>query len=531
DEVVVTGMRVEVARRNMPVNVSVIPREKIDEIEESAILPLISRSVPGVFVNERGVTGFGRTGGSSAGNISIRGVGGSPNSQVLVLVDGHPQYMGIFGHPLPNNYVASDLERVEIIRGPASILYGSNAMGGVLNLITRKQKEDGVSGSMRFGYGSYNTAKLMTNTGFKKGKWDFFASYNHDETAGHRENMNFRIDNGYIKAGYQLAEHIKLSADFNMADMNSLDPGREMDAVDVFQASMVRGKTSVSLLNNFEKLDGGILAYYNFGEHDFSDGWISNDENYGISLYEGFRPFESTLLTIGIDHKTYGGRGNAAFPPTYANQWLTVNETGGYLIAQQSSFRNRLILNGGIRYDTHSMFGSEWIPQGGVTFHLSNQLSLKSTASKGFRSPTIMELYLFAPNQELKPEHSNNYDLSLSYRLPQWGLSTELTVFLVRGDNIIQVIPNPAPPPPSKRFNSGSFEHSGFEWEVKYRSSVGFTADLSYSFLKMDIPKLASPEHQVFAGLNYKYGDFRFAFQANYIGGLYVMTAGMEGIN
>ncbi|MCK7460836.1 MAG: TonB-dependent receptor plug domain-containing protein [Sphingobacterium sp.] len=90
------------------------------------------------------MTGFGVADGA-AGKISIRGIGGSPNTQVLVLIDGHPQYMGLFGHPLPDAYVASDAEKVEVVRGPASILYGTNAMGGVVNIITRQQSQDGLS--------------------------------------------------------------------------------------------------------------------------------------------------------------------------------------------------------------------------------------------------------------------------------------------------------------------------------------------------------------------------------------------------
>ena len=74
DEVVVSGMRVEVARKNLPMNVSVISGNQIDEIQESAALPMISRRIPSLFVNERGVTGFGRVGSSSAGNITVRGV-------------------------------------------------------------------------------------------------------------------------------------------------------------------------------------------------------------------------------------------------------------------------------------------------------------------------------------------------------------------------------------------------------------------------------------------------------------------------
>ncbi|MFW6290090.1 MAG: TonB-dependent receptor plug domain-containing protein, partial [Mariniphaga sp.] len=141
DEVIVTGSRVEVARRNVPLTVSTVERSQIERSNESAILPVLSRRIPGLFVTERGVTGFG-VGTGSAGQISMRGVGGTaPNTQVLVLIDGHPQFQGLFGHPLPDAYVSSDVEKVEVIRGPASILYGSNAMGGVINIITREQQQ------------------------------------------------------------------------------------------------------------------------------------------------------------------------------------------------------------------------------------------------------------------------------------------------------------------------------------------------------------------------------------------------------
>ncbi|MDR2627385.1 MAG: TonB-dependent receptor plug domain-containing protein, partial [Dysgonamonadaceae bacterium] len=161
-EVVVTGARAEVNRNNVPMTISVVNREEIEQSGESALLPALSGQVPSLFITERGITGFGvSTGGT--GGISLRGVGGSPTTEVLVLIDGHPQYMGVMGHHLPDAYVASDVERVEVIRGPASILYGSNAMGGVINIITRKQNKEGWNLNGRLMSGSYNTWKYMVN--------------------------------------------------------------------------------------------------------------------------------------------------------------------------------------------------------------------------------------------------------------------------------------------------------------------------------------------------------------------------------
>jgi iron complex outermembrane receptor protein len=162
DEVVITGSKTSVNRNNVPLTVSVVSKEKIENSSESALLPVLSEQVPSLFVTERGITGFGVSTGS-AGQIMLRGIGGSPNTEVLVLVDGNPQFMGVMGHPLPDTYIASDVEKVEVIHGAASTLYGTNAMGGVINIITKEQKEDGFSANGRLMYGSYNTQKYMAN--------------------------------------------------------------------------------------------------------------------------------------------------------------------------------------------------------------------------------------------------------------------------------------------------------------------------------------------------------------------------------
>jgi len=530
DEVVVTGSRIEISRNNMPVNVSVINDTEIDEIQESAILPLISRKIPGVFVNERGVTGFGRDGSSSAGNIFVRGVGGSPNAEVLVLVDGHPQYMGIFGHPLSNNYVASDLQRVEIIRGPASIIYGSNAMGGVLNFITKEQKKDGFSGSVRAAYGSFNTQKYLANTGFKKGKFRMFVSYNHDQTDGHRDSMNFNIDNAYLKSSYNFSEKLKVQADFNIADFTSFDPGREDLSVNAFQADMIRGKASLSLSNIFDKMEGGVFLYYNFGDHDFSDGWKSNDENYGMSVYQGLKLIKSNLTTIGFDLKRFGGIGNIAYPPTFANQWINVDETAGYIVSKQD-LGEKISLSAGIRLENNSLYGLEYVPQAGLNYRMKTHSVLKASVSKGFRSPTISELYLFAPNQDLKPERLWNYELGFANEFLEERLFVELSVFMLKGDNLILRVPNPTPPPMMTRTNSGSFEHAGFEIESGFQYSQNLKLDLSYSYLHLDTPKLAAPENQLYFGMNYRYNKFVFSLQSNYIGGLFIATENTEGVS
>lgn len=127
----------------------------------------MTEQVPGLFTTSRGVMGYGVSNGA-AGGISLRGIGGSPTTGLLVLIDGHPQYMGLMGHPIADAYQSMLAEKVEVVRGPASVLYGSNAMGGVINIVTRRQREDGVRTGVRLGYGSYDTWMTEATNQVKK---------------------------------------------------------------------------------------------------------------------------------------------------------------------------------------------------------------------------------------------------------------------------------------------------------------------------------------------------------------------------
>src|SRR5690554_1398930 len=129
DELIVTGSMPKVNAKDIPMSISVVRGPPIEERLEPSLLPLLTEEVPGLFISQRGVMGYGVAAGA-AGGMSIRGVGGAPTAGVLVLIDGHPQYMGLMGHPLADSYQSMMTERVEVVRGPASVLYGSNAMGG-----------------------------------------------------------------------------------------------------------------------------------------------------------------------------------------------------------------------------------------------------------------------------------------------------------------------------------------------------------------------------------------------------------------
>jgi outer membrane receptor protein involved in Fe transport len=517
DEVVISASRSEISRRNVSVTVSTVSREQIELSNESAIMTVLGHRIPGMFVTERGVTGFG-VGNGSAGQISIRGVGGtSPNSQVLVLIDGHPQMQGIFAHPLPDAYVSSDVEKVEVIRGPASILYGSNAFGGAVNIITRQQTQEGFSGDARVSYGSFNTQKYMASGGFKKDRFSLFASANHDRTNGHRDNSDFKIINGFVKAGYKLSENFSVTSDFSIADFTSNDPGPILNP-SLFGIDIVRGRASLGIKNQFNKTEGGLIGFYNFGTHEFTNGWISEDYHAGLSIFQGFAPFVGNQVTIGADYKKNAGVANNV-PPAVADIWLQSEDMAAYAFMQQSLLK-KLILSAGFRVENNSLFGIETVPQAGFSFMASPTTTLKGSLSKGFRSPSIMELYLFAPNPDLKPERIWNYELGFNYMSNSKRFSADLTVFLLDGDNMIEVVP--PPPPPAMRQNVGSFSNRGIEAGLSWILTSNFSFSGNYSYIDLDQPRVAAPKHQLFLESTYRNRNFRANLSARRISDLYI---------
>lgn len=190
DEVVVTGTRNETDIRHLPMTISVVGRKQLESNYQPSVLPTLTEQVPGFFTTSRGIMGYGVSTGA-AGGMSLRGIGGSPTAGLLVLIDGHPQYMGLMGHPIADAYQTMMTERVEVLRGPASVLYGSNAMGGVINIVTRQMEEEGSKTDLQVGYGSYNTLQTEVTNRLKRGRFSSITTGSYNRSDGHRPDMDF----------------------------------------------------------------------------------------------------------------------------------------------------------------------------------------------------------------------------------------------------------------------------------------------------------------------------------------------------
>lgn len=535
-ELVVTGTRDETDVRHLSQTVSVIDRSVIEQSLQPSLLPVLTEQVPGLFVTSRGVMGYGVSDGA-AGGISLRGLSGG-SGRLMVLIDGHPQYAGIFGHPISDSYQSLLADRVEVLRGPASVLYGSNAMGGVVNIVTRKMHEDGVKTDLHAGYGSYNTLETELTNRIRKGRFSSVVSGSYNRTDGHRDNMQFEQYGGYAKLGYELTDNWGTYADVNVTHFNATYPGPVSAPLLEGDQRITRGVVSFALENKYERTSGALSVFYNWGKHWINDGYTpsagespqdgrfnSFDNMMGVSLYQSAQFFKGNRITFGFDWFRYGGEAwteyvkgeNAGTRSDLVDKYE--NEVAGYVDFRQDISR-WLTLNAGLRVDHHSRVGTEWIPQAGVAFHLPKDMELKASATKGFRYPILREMYMFPPqNPDLKPESMWNYEIAFSQRLFGGRLHYGLNLFYIDGKNLIMTLPNPNGGMLNQ--NSGAIDNAGVELQAAYRINRCWSVDANYSYLHMKSPVIAAPEHKLYAGANFTKGRWNVSSGIQYIAGLY----------
>ena len=537
NEVVVTGTRSETDVRHLPMTVSVVGRPQLEASQQTSVLPVLNSQVPGFFSTSRGVMGYGVATGAS-GQMSLRGIGGPaqaalPTTGLLVLIDGHPQYMGLMGHPIADAYQTMMAERVEVLRGPASVLYGSNAMGGVINIVTRKMQEDGIRTNINIGAGAYGSVQTEATNRIRKGRFSSTVTASYNRTDGHRADMAFEQYGGYAKLGYDFTDNWKVWGDVNVTRFNATNPGSVMKPYIDNDQRITRGMTSFALENHYEKTSGALSFFYNWGDHWINDGYQpggeplqyrfnSNDQMLGVSWYQSIQLFQGNRLTVGADYFHFGGEAwNQFFDghrETTADKSL--NEVAGYVDFRQD-IAAWLTLDAGARVDYHSQTGTEFIPQVGLAFHLPENAEIKAMASKGFRNPTIREMYMFPPqNPDLKPEKLWNYELSFSQRLMDNRLSYGLNVFYINGENLIIRLPNPNGSGMLNQ-NSGEIENWGAEANVGYQFNPVWSVMANYSWLHMENPVLASPEHKLYGGVNFRKGRWSASTGIQYVKGLY----------
>lgn len=473
DEVVVTASRAPVPLKDTLASTTVITEQEIQQSQARNVLQLL-RKLPGVQVRRNGGRGASST-------LSLRGMG---SSGTLVLVDGVRIESGTSGSVDIQQIPVDQIDRIEVVRGPRSSLYGSAAMGGVIQIFTRSGKEDGVR--YRAGYGSDNTRELGVTASGSTETSQYSLTATHVEADGYD---NWSVDDGssgqdwidYDDDGYrktvvsfngvtQLSNELSAFASFVRTETQSDWDGYSgypstegkltvTTAGVEWQQDQLRSKLRLGRFN--EELESSDRL------NVFNEGWgdVIRDE---ASWENSVQLDDHNRLSFGADYRVE----DAHYEVISASYDRSNRDlTSGYV--NLSSEFGPLTLEGGLRHDDDEVFGSELTGDGGIAYAITEATKLSLTYGEAFKAPSNNDLYYPGyGNPDLRPETSRTIEAGLDSYLQQWLVSFH--VYRTRADDLIAYNPDIFGPE-----NINESEIKGAELQLGAR--VG-TLDVGFSF-------------------------------------------------
>ncbi|MBN2344926.1 MAG: TonB-dependent receptor [Candidatus Aminicenantes bacterium] len=479
EHVVVTAVMSPKELKNCSDSLLLVDRPALEFLSASNALAALG-GFPGLFVQRSG--DFGRS------DIDIRGLGQN-GRRIAVLVNGRPEKMGLYGCAVTHAFPLDNVERIEVIKGPASVLYGGEAMGGAVNILTRRPERKSES-QFQFSYGSFRTSQLNLQQGGKNGRLGYLVTYDRRQSDGHVENADYRGDALTARLDWALAPALELTLQGKYFSGDKHEPGTVEQPLADSWNDYRRGAVDLSLFRNGEGDEWSLRLYRNFGRHLFSDGWDSTDFTNGALARWTTRRLKNNVLLAGGDYRDFGGRSNN-FPK---GEW---RKSEGSLFLHDDWFpSSRFVVSAGLRLQLDSLYGSELCPQAGLVWHATPSLSARLQASKGFRSPQLNELYMFPPaNPDLEPERTWNYEAGIDWQATsRW--SFQAVAFRMRGSNLIETRPNPDPGNKYIFLNTGRFDFSGIEIGLRARPLDWLEAELSHAYLDPGTQTAGRPGHK-----------------------------------
>jgi len=469
EEIVVTAKRAETPVEDLAFSVSILSKREI-ELSLANSSTDLAGSLPGVFVQRTGA--FGRS------DVNIRGLG-SRGRRAVVLVDGHPERMALFDCTVTHSFLLHDVERIEVVRGPASVVYGSGAMGGVMNVIPRRATPDGEL-RIRTAAGTFNTMMATGGAGKDWGPASGALSIDYRSSDGHLENSAYEGFDAAGRIGVSLPGGMELALSAKYFEgckeeplLLTSSPGEVSDTWNDYR----RGSTDLFLEGSDRGIEYQGRYYHSFGEHEFSDGWHSRDATDGVTFHVSGRPAASLELACGADARRQWGELLSGDQGEW-DKW-----EGGVYGTVEYSAADLFILSGGLRYNSDEFAGSILCPSAGLIMIPRQGTTLRANVSRGFRAPQLNELFMFpSSNADLDAETVWSYEVGLRHRLSKHA-TLDLTAFTMRGADLIAVLPNPAGPPPILFQNGESFEFRGVEAGLGATCGRRLEGAISYSYL------------------------------------------------
>lgn len=410
-EIAVVGERP--ISRDRTADATWIEGQRLRDSARASTFEALAQESADVYVPGRGAL-HGVANGATGG-IRIRGLGGSPNSQILVVEDGVPDYQGIFGHPIPDAYVPFLLDEALIVKGGDSVLYGTNAMGGVVLLRSRWREEEGYELASDSAYGSYSTVRQTVSGLARVGPWDVAVGVHALSTDGHRDGAGGDQLVGATAARYRYTPHLKLTARNKVVHLEGADPGPVTHPTPGHTYDVWRDTASLQLSHEQEHLRLSLTPYLNLGVHELYDGFRSHDYVGGGLADLELRPSSAIDVLLGTAWERVGGQ----VENRVTGERPTVEGMTAVSAYGQLSLRpvKRLSVVVGARELLSSRHGDVFLYKAGARYTLFKGLAAHTRVTRSFRQPTLRELYLPYPtaNPDLRAERSLTWDTGLGF--------------------------------------------------------------------------------------------------------------------
>ena len=447
DEIVVTGTRTPHALKDAPVETTLITREEIEQSNAQTVSDLV-KTIPGLSAG-----GIDDIYGSTSSRVRLRGLSFN-NGYGLILIDGQRVHAsgqsgghGEYATGL-NQIPVSMIERIEVVKGPSSVLYGSDAMAGVINIITRKVPEKGSAGA-GVKYGWYKVKERVrdgevsrpTDDGHNRTSRSAYAY------AGNKigDRTGFLLNYAHQDSERSDATPVDINGDAAMGKMDFLFSDQVNGWLKGEISNFERGGTSTSEENDyriaagmqFKPSENHVVMLKGYHYVDDFDAESSASHRHGKIGYDQIEA--QYTWYAGTSHAISAGAefqrqtidyliNNKSSTLTSTTTVLEDVDTVSVYLQDEWTLFGKLVVVPGLRYDNHSTFGDSFNPKLNLMYRVLENTSLRASVGKSFKSPTIRQLYYDIPfyhspfwiqsNPDLEPEESIGYSAGIE----QWFL-------------------------------------------------------------------------------------------------------------
>lgn len=481
----------------------------ITVITQEELQKNIGKTLPEILNRQVGITisGANNTPGTNQ-SIYMRG---ASSANTLILLDGVPLYdaSGISSEFDINNFSLYNIERIEIVKGAQSTLYGSDAVAGVINIITKKSADKPVTVNVNFAAGSYNTYKgSVSLSGSAKGQ-TYFISYSkiysegfssaYDSTGKNNfDKDGFKQDLFNVNYGFKLTPktEIRVYGKFNINHAD-IDAGAFEDDKDY----TYKYRNFISGLTATYKLGNGNLHLnynYNWFDRDFTDDSSSRGGfaiyqkgNYtGIShfaeLFDNWQLHKSIEVLVGVDYRQNATSQSYLSISSYgpyntlplSKDSIKTNQFSTYaslFLKNMSGFNAEL----GGRWNHYSIYGDNFTYSVNPSY-LIKKLKIFANVSSGYRVPSLYQLYSEYGNKNLKPETSTSVEGGLQYLNEK--INARVVYFSRDIKNVFTFYTNPSTYA-SMYINEDKQKDHGIEAELAYTISDKFSVSANYTYV------------------------------------------------